>query len=154
MQRVTSVVQYCKEVLQYYTTEYCSTDTHLLLLCRTTCITSVSWMRKMPSRSPCPKAAIARGRRPALSRPRQATAPGARSSHSPRCASGGRNSRSATWRLRQRRRRSQRAGSPPSQRPLPVRTPSEHRGTPTRSAGTCGVWTRAAGVRGKMKNAH
>jgi hypothetical protein len=35
------------------------------LSCSTTCITSAPWTRKMPSRSPCPKAAEARGREPA-----------------------------------------------------------------------------------------
>ena len=49
------VLQYCKEVLQYCTTGYCSTGSHLLLLCSTTCTTSDPWTRKMPSRSPCPK---------------------------------------------------------------------------------------------------
>jgi hypothetical protein len=51
-QRVHSVERYCKEVRQYCTTEHCSTGTHLLLLCSTTCITSAPWTRKMPSRSP------------------------------------------------------------------------------------------------------
>jgi hypothetical protein len=39
--RVPSVLPYCKEVLQYCTPEHCSTSTNLLLLCSTTCITSV-----------------------------------------------------------------------------------------------------------------
>jgi hypothetical protein len=54
-QRVPLVLQYYKEVLQYCTTENCSTDTHLLLLCCIRCITSAPWTRKMPSRSPYPK---------------------------------------------------------------------------------------------------
>ena len=39
-----------------------------LHLCSPTCITSAPWTRKMPSRSPCPKAAEARGRRPGAGR--------------------------------------------------------------------------------------
>jgi hypothetical protein len=52
-------------------------STHFLLppllelqlhLCSPTCITSVPWTLKMPSRSPCPKAAEAKGRRPGAGR--------------------------------------------------------------------------------------
>ena len=57
-------------VLQKYCSVHCSTAVPVppvLLLCSTTCITSAPWTRKMPSRSPCPKAAEAKaeGREPA-----------------------------------------------------------------------------------------
>ena len=61
-------------VLQKYCSVHCSTAVPVppvLLLCSTTCITSAPWTRKMPSRYPCPKAAEARGQRPAGSRPPQ-----------------------------------------------------------------------------------
>ena len=60
-------------VLQKYCSVHCSTAVPVppvLLLCSTTCITSAPWTRKMPSRSPCPKAAEARGRRPGAGRRR------------------------------------------------------------------------------------
>ena len=58
-------------VLQKYCSVHCSTAVPIppvLLLCSTTCITSAPWTRKMPSRSPCPKAAEASGRRPGAGR--------------------------------------------------------------------------------------
>jgi hypothetical protein len=44
-----------------------------LLVCSPTCITSAPWTHKMPSRSPCPKAAeakVEKGRRPGAGRRR------------------------------------------------------------------------------------
>jgi len=55
-------------IFRQYTGDYFRTA--VLLSCSTTCITSAPFTRKMPSRSPCPKAAEARGRRPGAGRRR------------------------------------------------------------------------------------
>jgi hypothetical protein len=59
-------------VLQKYCSVHWSTAVPVppVLLCSTTCITSPPWTNKMPIRSPCPKAAEARGRRQGAGRRR------------------------------------------------------------------------------------
>ena len=51
-------------LMRYMYWYWCTFIIITTVVCNTTCITSAPWTRKMPSRSPCPKAAEARGRRP------------------------------------------------------------------------------------------